>query len=145
MPFLENMTLRIFFIIEFFSSGARITSGQPEKESTSSYKSLTPVMYILSICTQLRGSSSLGHECKVVYVKFLNSLHFFASFYIFSTSHEYPGHHLISSFFCVAATPQWISSCTLFITNFLCVSWGMIRPPLQITPCSIINLCLISL
>ena len=34
MPFLENMTHRICFIVELFLSGTRITSGQPEKEST---------------------------------------------------------------------------------------------------------------
>ena len=83
MPFLLNMTLRICFIVEPFLSGTRITSGQPEKESTLINKNPTPVMYAWSICTLLHGSTSLGHECKVVCVKFLNSLNFFASFYIF--------------------------------------------------------------
>ena len=45
MPFLENMTLRICFIVELFLSDTRITSGQPEKESTSIIINPTPVMY----------------------------------------------------------------------------------------------------
>ena len=83
MPFLENMTLRICFIIGLFLSGTQITLSQPKKESTSINKSPTPVMYAWSICTWLHGSTSLGQECKLVCVKFFNSLHFFASFYIF--------------------------------------------------------------
>ena len=75
MPFLENMMLRICFIVEYFLSGARITSSQPEKESSCKNKIPTPVIYELSICTRLHSSTSLGHECKVVCVKF-NSLHF---------------------------------------------------------------------
>ena len=35
MPFLENMTLTVCFIIELFLFGKQITSGQSEKESTS--------------------------------------------------------------------------------------------------------------
>ena len=57
MPFLENMTLRICFTVEVFLSGARITSGLPEKESTSINRSPTPVMYAWSICTRLHGST----------------------------------------------------------------------------------------
>ena len=45
MLFLENMTLRICFIVELFLSGTWITSGQPEKESTSINTSPTLVMY----------------------------------------------------------------------------------------------------
>ena len=70
------------FIVELFLSGTQITSAQPEKESTSINKSPTPVMYAWSICTRLRGSTSLGHECRVVYIKFLNSLHFLHLLYI---------------------------------------------------------------
>ena len=66
MPFLENMTLRICFIVELFSSGTQITLGQPEKESTNINKSPTLVMYACYICTRLHGSTSLDHECKVV-------------------------------------------------------------------------------
>ena len=146
MPFLKNMTLKICFIVELFLSCTRITSGQPEKESTSINKSPTPVMYAWSICTWLHGSTSLGHEYKVISVKFLNSLHFLHLFIYSSTFHEYLSHPP-SNFilFRVAATPQCTSSCTLFITNNLCVSGGIIRSPLQITPCSIVDLCLISL
>ena len=36
-------------------------------------RSTTPVMYVWSICTWLHSSTSLGHVCKVVCVKFLNS------------------------------------------------------------------------
>ena len=88
----------------------------------------------------------LSHECKVVCVKFPNSLHFFYLFIYSVISCEYSGHH-DSNFilFCVAATPQCLSSCMLFITDFLCVLGGIIRSPSQITPCSIVNLCLISL
>ena len=63
MLFLENMTLRICFIIELFSSSTRITSGRPEKESTSIDKSPTPLTSAWSICTRFHGSTSLGHEC----------------------------------------------------------------------------------
>ena len=86
--FLENMTLRICFIIELFLSGIRITSGQLEKESTSINKSPTPVMYAWSICTRLHGSTSLGHQCKVACVEFLNSLYFLYLFIYSSTSHK---------------------------------------------------------
>ena len=82
-PFLENMTLRISFIVELFLSDTRITSGQPEKESTSLNKSPTQVMYTWSICTRLHCSTSLGHKCKVVCVKFLYSLHFLHLFIYF--------------------------------------------------------------
>ena len=71
IPFLENMTLIICFIVERFLSDTRITSDQPEKESTSINKNPTPVMYAWSICTRLYGSTSLGYECKEVCVKFL--------------------------------------------------------------------------
>ena len=83
MPFLENMTLRISFIVGLFLFGKWITAGQPAKEFTGINRNPTPVMYAWSICTRLHGSSSLGHEYKVVCVRFLNSLHFFTSFYIF--------------------------------------------------------------
>ena len=53
MPFLENMNLRICFIVEIFLSGTRITSAQPEKGSTSIYKSPTPVKYAWSIYTHV--------------------------------------------------------------------------------------------
>ena len=141
MPFLENMTLRICFIVELFLSGARITSGQPEKESTSINKSPTSVIYAWSICTRLHGSTSLGPWMFSIFcVKFLSSSHFLHLFIYSSSSREYPGCHA-SNFilFCVADTPQWISSCILFITNFLRVSKGIIRSPLQITSCSIVN------
>ena len=118
-----------------------------EKESTSINKSPTPVMYAWSICTRLYDSTSLDHECKVVCVKFLNSLHFLHLFIYSSTSRKYLGHHA-SNFilFCVATTSLWKSSCTLFITNFLCVSGEIIRSSLQIfwqrlwTPWKIANL-----
>ena len=45
MLFLENLTLRICFIVELFLSGTRITLGQPEKEPTSINKRFTWVMY----------------------------------------------------------------------------------------------------
>ena len=45
MQFLENMTLRICFIVEIFLSSTWITLGQPEKESTCINKSPNPVMY----------------------------------------------------------------------------------------------------
>ena len=89
MPFLENMTLRIYFIIELFLSGSRITSGQPPSIN----KSPARVIYARSICTRLHGSTSLVHECKVVYVKLLNSLHFLHLFIYSSTSRNYPGHY----------------------------------------------------
>ena len=93
MPFLENMTLRICFIIELFLSRTRITLDQHEKESTSINKSPTPVMYAWSICTRLHSSTYLNNECKVVCVKFLNSLHFLHLFIYSLPSHEYPAHH----------------------------------------------------
>ena len=77
IPFLENKTLRIFLIVKFFLSGTRIIWGQSwKKVSTSINKGPTSVMYAWSICTRLYGSISLGHECKEVCVKFLNSFHF---------------------------------------------------------------------
>ena len=93
MPFLENMTLTVCFIIELFLFGKQITSGQSEKESTSINTSPIPVMYAWYIYTRLDGSSCLGHKCKVVCVKFLNSLYFLHPFIYSSTSWEYPGHH----------------------------------------------------
>ena len=90
--------------------------------------------------------TSLGNECKVVCVKFLHPLHFLRLLIYSSTSREYPGHHA-SNFilFYVTATPQCISSCTLFITNFLSVSCGIIKSPLQITPCSyVLIICKVS-
>ena len=100
-------------------------------------------MYALSISARLHGSTCLDQEGKVVLVKCLNSLHFLHLFICFSISRG----HYYSNFicFCMAATPQCIASCTLFMTNFLCVSWRINRSPLQITLCSIINLFLISL
>ena len=83
MPFLENKILRISFIVKNFLSGKWITTCQPEQESTSINKRRTPVTYVWSICTQPHSCTSLGQQCKVGCVKFLNSLHFFASFYIF--------------------------------------------------------------
>ena len=65
MPFLENRTLRICFIVELFLSGTQITSGHPEKDSTSINKSPTQVIYVWSICTRLHGSTFLGHECSL--------------------------------------------------------------------------------
>ena len=50
-------------------------------------------MYAWSICTQLHGSTSLGYECKVICVKFLNSLNFLHLFIYSLTSSQYPGHH----------------------------------------------------
>ena len=118
-PFLENMTLRICFIEVFFLSGTRITSNLPEKSLIN--MSPTPVMYAWSMCTLFHGSTSLGNECKIVCVKYLYSLHFLLLFIYSSTSSEYHGYHAcnVIFFFCEAATPQCISSCTLFITNFL--------------------------
>ena len=141
--FWKNMNLRICFTVELFLSGTRITSGQPEKETACINKSPTLLMHALPIFTRLHGSTSLGNQCKVVCVKFLHSLRFL---YLFIYSCEYSGHYA-SNFilFCVVTTPQYISSRTLFITNFLCDSGGIIIPPLQITPCSMVNLCLISL
>ena len=118
----------------------RITSDQPEKDSTCINKNPTPVMYAWSICSRLHGYTSLGHKYKVVGVKFLNSLNFLRLFIYSSISSEYNDHHASNFilFFCIAATPQWISSRTIFITNFLCVSGEIIRSPFQITPCSIV-------
>ena len=50
-------------------------------------KTPTPVMYAWSICTRLHGSTSLGHECKVVCVKFLYSLHFFFCIFFYILWH----------------------------------------------------------
>ena len=83
MPFLENMTLRICFIVDLFLSSTRVTSGQPEKESTSINESSNPVMSAWSIWTRLHGSTSLSHQCKVVCVKFINSLHFLHFFFLY--------------------------------------------------------------
>ena len=120
------MTLRIFFYRRtWLAHGLLQTS---VKKSTSINMSPTPIMYAWSICARLHGSASLDHEFKVVSVKsFLHFLHLF----IFSlTSREYPGHYT-SNFilFCEAAIPQWISTCTHFITNFLCF-WGNYQIPI---------------
>ena len=130
MPFLENMTLRICFIIELFLSGMQITLGQPEKESTSINKSPPPVMYSWSICTWLYGSTCLGYGCKVVCVKFLNSLHFLHLFIYSLTSHEYPGHPT-SNFilFCVATTPQYIYHHVHFLSPIFFVFLGELSDP----------------
>ena len=113
MPFMKNLTLGISFIVELFLSSTWITSG----------------------------STSLGHECKVVYVKFLNSLHFLHFLKIFFVIPWISRPPCFEFFLwvCVTATPQCISSCTLFITKILCISGGIIRSPLQITPCFIVN------
>ena len=92
MQCLENKTLRICFDVELLS-GTWITSGS-EKESASINKSPTPVMYTWSICTQLHGCSSLGHECKIVCVKFLNSLYLFF-LYVFRLLVNIPGTMLL--------------------------------------------------
>ena len=98
-------------------------------------------MYAWSIFTRLHGSTSLGPECKVVCEKFPYSLHFLHLFIYCSTSRKYPGHHACNFIlFCAVTNPQCISSCKLFITNFLGVSGGIIGSLLQITPCSIVNL-----
>ena len=138
------MTHRICFIVELFLSGTLISSGQPEKESTSINKSPTPVMYAWSICTRIDGSISLGNEYKVVSVKFLISLHVLYLFIYSSTFHEYFGHHA-SNFIHFCGRYSAVDIIEYTITNFLCVSGVIIRSPLQITACSIVNLCLISL
>ena len=69
-------------------------------------------MYAWYIYTRLDGSSCLGHKCKVVCVKFLNSLYFLHPFIYSSTSWEYPGHHASNFILFVWRHP----TCTLFIT-----------------------------
>ena len=63
-----------------------------------------------------------------------------------STSLQYPGHQPPNlNFLCVAATPPWISSCTLLVTSFPKTWGGTIAPALNITPLSTVNLCRASL
>ena len=132
MLFLENMTLRICFIIELFLSGIWITSGQTVKEFTRINKSSIPVMYAWSICRRHHGSTSLGHECKVVCVKFLKFLNFFIFLCILWHLVNVLATVLLilSFFFLCSRNSTRISSCTLFITNFLCVSGGNYHIPI---------------
>ena len=46
MLFLENMTLRICFIVKRFLSGTQIIFSRPEKVSTSITKNITSIMYV---------------------------------------------------------------------------------------------------
>ena len=120
-PFLENMTLRICFIVELFLSATRITSGQLEKESTSINKSPIPVIYAWSICTRLHGSTSLGHKCKIVCVKFLNSLHFWHLLYIVQCLMEILATMLlILSFLCCRYSTVDIIIYTFYLQFSLC-------------------------
>ena len=67
---------------------------------------------------------------------------FRTSSYVFSTSLQYPGHQACNlNFLSVAATPPWISSCTLLITPSLKIWGGTIASALNIMPLSTINLC----
>ena len=129
---------------ENFLSSIRITLGQPEKVSTCIKKSPTPLMYSWSICTRLHDSTSFGHEFKVVCVKkFLIFYIFLASFYIYSSiSREYPSHHASVILF-VFALLHSVYNHVHFIIDFVCVSGWITRALLEITPCSIVNLCLI--
>ena len=63
-------------------------------------------------------------------------------FIYFLTSREYPGHH--ASNFILFLWSRYSTVDIIMYTNFLRVSWDIVRSPLQITPCSIVNLCLIS-
>ena len=100
MPFRENMTLRIYFITELFLFNTNYFGPAWKRVYWESHSS--------NVC-MIHGSTSLGHECKEVCVKFLNSLHFLHLFIYSLRSQEYPG-HCASNFilFCVATTPQCI-------------------------------------
>ena len=82
----------------------------------------------------------------VVWVKFLNSLHFFCIFlYILRYIVNIPDTMLlILSNFVWPLLHSVYHHVTLFITHLLCIYEGIIWSPLQIPPCSIVNLCLIS-
>ena len=143
MPFLENMTFRISFIAELFLSGAQITLGHPEKDSTSINCSPTPVMYALSIYTRFHGDTSLDYECKVVRVKYFDSLHFLHLFIYSSTSREYPAFHACNFMFFFCVCGSYSTTYIILHTFYHQLSlrfWEIIRSLLQITPCSIVNL-----
>ena len=143
--FLVNVVLNICLSLVAFLSLTFITSDQPEKESMIKNKSMS-WLCAWSIWTLVHGAPSLSHICILVCLNVLISVHLGHYLMCFSTSLQYLGHQVCNpNLLCIAATPLWISSCTLLIMSFLKTWSSTIAFTLNITPLSTINLCCASL
>ena len=100
----------------------------------------------LSIWILVHSASSLGHVCILVCLNVLISVYLGHLLMYSSTSLQYPGHQAFNlNLLCLAATPPWISPCTLLITSFLKIWSGTIVSALYIMSLSTVKLCRASL
>ena len=119
-PFLANIILHICLTVVAFLSLTFITSSQPEKESTKIKNKPMHQICAWSIWILVHGTSSLGHECILVCLNVLISVHLGHLLMYSLTFLQYPGYQACNlNLLCVAATPPWISSYILLITSFL--------------------------